>query len=625
MKKIIFTLLFIFFLLFNNISFAANSPEDTCIRELSNAIKNDSRFNDPNVFKNGRWLKNVLYDEVNNSYIDISKYSKFLNNLVINPASGDSIHQNLINNNWFNSNDFIARRTNIATVVTSNNFVVSNIVWFWKDSNFNFPLSAVSWNPYWDAYKLNWIFFKEYVAYTHHSYNWDFLSCGIVKIKPLAWNSFTSIDETWYKTNVLTWNNCNSWFQWSDIVKNNYTYYKMKTNVCVTDYTDTDYLKMEVVSLAYKNNSSYFSDYVAHNLQVQAMKDLTNQQKGLYWIRQIFLRYLDQWTCSKLLHTSTSTLPAFCNWIYSSNFNLSWINISDINALVYTPTIINSSIAWLFNMFLPQADAFRKFKNMDTLLEDSRWIMALDNIPYDLYKKLQNIKDNSFKNYLTLAISPNLEDLIKNRRNNGIVVSPYEDVFLKCNIKYPEREKIVIDFLKNLKDPKNIDFSNLKYTNPKFWDCIVPYPDKENLNKEISLSFGSNKLLAKKINWTYKYPELGQDILNLIEKEKNINSDYEKNINELTKKFNSNEITGEELNKKILDEKKIYDLDLKNNYLELNKLEKNKEKKIVKQINNDLTDINKKTNNFDINTLIIVISLILLWFLVIFLSIRRKK
>jgi hypothetical protein len=64
MKKFLFLLLFIssinytysFDLLdfFNSDEEIIVSEEDACIQNLNNSIKNDSRFNDPNVFKNSK-------------------------------------------------------------------------------------------------------------------------------------------------------------------------------------------------------------------------------------------------------------------------------------------------------------------------------------------------------------------------------------------------------------------------------------------------------------------------------------------------------------------------------------------------------------------------------------------
>jgi len=59
-------------------------------------------------------------------------------------------------------------------------------------------------------------------------------------------------------------------------------------------------------------------------------------------------------------------------------------------------------------------------------------MVVYDNIPYSIYKKLNSIEDKTLKSYLLLSIIPNLEELIENRKNNNILLSPYEETFLKC-------------------------------------------------------------------------------------------------------------------------------------------------------------------------------------------------
>lgn len=130
-------------------------------------------------------------------------------------------------------------------------------------------------------------------------------------------------------------------------------------------------------------------------------------------------------------------------------------------------------------------------------------MVVYNNFPYDLYKKLLLIENKTFVDFIKISLTPNFETYILKRKEQNIVISPYEEVFLGCNIPYAERERIVIDFVQNLSDPKKIDLNNLTYSNPKFGDCIIPYPDKRNLNKVIPGSFESNQLLAQQLNGTY--------------------------------------------------------------------------------------------------------------------------
>jgi hypothetical protein len=55
----------------------------------------------------------------------------------------------------------------------------------------------------------------------------------------------------------------------------------MKANVCVQSYDESDYLKLEVISIAYDNNSERLNEYYTHPLQVEAMRNNANHAQGL--------------------------------------------------------------------------------------------------------------------------------------------------------------------------------------------------------------------------------------------------------------------------------------------------------------------------------------------------------
>jgi uncharacterized protein (UPF0128 family) len=95
-------------------------------------------------------------------------------------------------------------------------------------------------------------------------------------------------------------------------------------------------------------------------------------------------------------------------------------------------------------------------------------VVVYDNFPYELYEKINSIKDKTFRSYLLLSIVPNLEELINNRKDNGILLSPYEKTFLKCPISYKQRSEILQDFIKNIKDVNDIDYNELSYSNKTF-------------------------------------------------------------------------------------------------------------------------------------------------------------
>ena len=533
------------FLSIPSITHAWQEEEKECFTLLNKAVQEDNRYNNSSTSEIlVNWdLTEVLYDESTNSFKDLSTYENFSSAMAVNPVPKTALQIS----EWLTHTDFLARRNNIWTIVASWNYVISNIVGFWKDSNFDFPLTPNNpANSYWDAYKFDGGVFREYVAYTHHNYEWDFMSCGIVKINPLSGKNFSNISESGYKTNILNWESCGSWFEWNKVTSlSGKEFYKLKSNVCVSDYENKDYVKMEVISVAYNNASTYMNEYLTHQLQVKAMDDLWNS--AVWWLKAIwetFRDYVYNQTCLSLIHPTTSTLPSACAWAYWDDF-------------VFNKVESRSLLSFIF----PSAEAKREWLKLSQEVEQSKWMVVYEDFPYELYQKLNSIEDETLKSYLLLSIVPNLEEMIMHRKQNDILISPYEETFLACGIKYSERSEILQSFIKNITDVSEINLENLSYANPKFWDCIVPYPDKKNLKTEIAWSFPSNRILAQKLNGTYKYEEVPEEMKKFLEDSKKLEADYSKKMNSLLEKFNWWSLTTDEYNKAIAEEKKSFEED----------------------------------------------------------------
>lgn len=137
----------------------------------------------------------------------------------------------------------------------------------------------------------------------------------------------------------------------------------MKTNICAIDSAGKDFVRMEVIAIAYDNHSSYFNEYNIFPLQVQSMT--TNNITAtttLNDIRTIFLNLVDTKTCLSLIHASTNSLPASCNGQFSSA----------LLALKTSEDIYYKTIAFLNSLF-PKAEAFLKIENITpTDIEKSR-------------------------------------------------------------------------------------------------------------------------------------------------------------------------------------------------------------------------------------------------------------
>ncbi len=600
-KKIILSLIIAYISFWYTANTSAMSEEEACFDLLNTKISTDARFqNLEDVMPN--WdLTEVLFNESAWSTVDLSKFSWFQNYIVENPS------HKWKNKKWREDNgltkyDFFSRRTNIATVIAKDNFVVSQVVWFWRDSNFDFPVEAKT-KSYWDKYELEWKNFKEFVLYTHHSITWDFLSCWLFRLVPLEDRSYWDVPEESYFTNTLQWNNnqenlwwnkCSSWFEWEYLSKDSKDYYSMKTNVCALDYAQKDFVKQEIVSIAYDNWSDYFNEYEVFPEQVSAMKDTDTTSNWLVEVREKFFEYL------------------------KNNTDLSLIEWDiDNSEMWYSKT--KSIISYVINKIIPSVNAARDFNFDQEYIDSTKWMVVFEALPYDLYQKLLQIPSKTFIDYIKIALTPNFEEYIQYRKDNNIVLSSYERIFASCDINYKERNDIVVDFLQNLDDPKNFDPANISYSNEKFWDCIVPYPDKKNRKKVIENSFESNKILAQKLNGEYQAPEVQWDILKMIEEENKEKLEYQKNIEKITNNYNEWIINGEELEKKVNEEKQKLETNLE-------KIEDKYSKIFIESKNTDdyemVDNDNKKTN---ITVYIVVIILLILWISLLFLAFQKNN
>ena len=619
-KKIILTLFItLFWLLNTNIASAAvtevvedtteavtetvvpMTEEESCFALLNEKVSTDARFqNITEVMPN--WdLTEVLFNESAWSSLDLSTYETFQDYVVENPS------HKWKNKKWREDNgltkyDFFSRRTNIATVIANDRFVVSQVVWFWRNSNFDFPVTA-EFKSYGDKYKLEWDNFKEFVLYTHHSITWDFLSCGLFRLIPLEERTYWDVPEEAYFTNTLQWNNeqarlsnnkCSSGFEWEFLSEEDKDYYAMKTNVCALDYGQNDFVKQEILAIAYDNGSDYFNEYDVFQQQVTAMKDTDTTSNGLAEVRAKFLQYL------------------------KNNTNLSLVNGDlDNDEMSYNKT--KSLLSYVVSKLIPSANAAREFNFDQEYIDSTKGMVMFEALPYELYEKLEKIPSKTFVEYIKLALTPNFEDYIKYRKDNNIVLSSYERVFASCGLSYEERNNVVVDLLEWIEDPENFDPSNVKYSNKKFGDCIIPYPDSENRKTVIEDSFESNKLLAQKLNGTYEAPEVELEITKMIEEENSKKLEYQQKIDKLTNNYNEGLISWDELEQKVNEEKQNLENSLK-------QIEDKYSKIFMATSETDeyemIKNTDKKTNPL---VYVIVAVLLILWIALLFMAFNKNK
>lgn len=114
---------------------------------------------------------------------------------------------------------------------------------------------------------------------------------------------------------------------------------------------------------------------------------------------------------------------------------------------------------------------------------------------------LEKNEDN-FLQYLAIALSPDIDADIGQKKDMWITLTPYEEVFDICDIDIISRREIgidIIEFIYVRKDDSSFTLSDLEYGDIRFWDCIIPFPDRNRSSSDIlSLDnvFASTRYMA---------------------------------------------------------------------------------------------------------------------------------
>ena len=608
MKNYIFLSLLILFS-FSSFSYAVETGTWTETKETPKNIKTEEDLCFEILTENINSQYNINIASVEESaeewnIIDLSTYESFKTHTVINDK------QVYLKNSGLNL--FAAKRNNIWTIKANGDYILSQFAWFWNKTNFTFPLKSSNTNySNGDLYPD----FRQNIIYTHHLLDGTFVSCGFLKVKPQWSHDLYSIWQWDYKTNKFNW----SWFEllknsekreWKDWEKE---FLVWKVNVAADDYSDSSLFKINLLTVAYNNRSSYFNEFETFPKQVASMTNADSQKNGMTWVMINFFNKVKDETCLKLVHTSNS-YPSKC-----------WNKAQSL-----------SFVEKIFNFFIPSTHAsIQPVDNYKIIMNKSRGIVMYDWLPLELYEKIMKINDINLRNSLIAAILPNFEDIIDYKNKNKILLSPYEEVFSKCDMVYSERMINVIDFVKNL-DITNVDYDNFSYLNKKFWDCVIPYPDKENIGKDIDNSF--SKLIENKLNkfeWEKNILQVEVD-----QKFEEINS-LENEFRDISEKIQNKIDSWEKIESSVYseynterDEYNVKHDNLKNELKELIKksnnfnttLDENKsiednESTLTIDENNELVN-NNSSNNY-IYYLLIVIFL-LIWFIFIKLAFSKK-
>lgn len=414
--------------------------------------------------------------------------------------------------------DIFKAKRNITWVLEfSDDVIISEYATIWYPTNFSYPSPSENANYIdWDAYPN----VSNALVFALHTIDWEFLSCWMYQLTPKKKNldhklDYDSIADANYKTDIFE----NSGFEldstsitvdWSSLsTKNNqipgtsYNYKSYfldwheflvwKVSIWSSDYNDDAFFDARVLTIEYNNNSSYLNQFLTFPLQVKAMTNPDNIEDWVFWVVTQFRNYVANNTCLEAVTPKWWKLNRSCGGDYSSqyvyNFKVKTVNyLYELASNLFSISSANAAI-WSFTE--------ENKKKIEDRMENWRWLILFDWLPLETYNKIKQIKNVALRDSLISSVALWVDKIIDYKIKENIWLTHYEEVFKWCNIPYTERIKILTSFVDSIEDVNNINTLDLSFDNPKFWDCIIPFPDKTHLWQVIEWSFMSNQYIAR--------------------------------------------------------------------------------------------------------------------------------
>jgi len=583
MRKIYLVLLSSFFVLSLNITRAATNEEiNDCLSILSDQVKDNY------------WID--LSEDV---IIDGNKADLSIYTWMRSPLSEDKYMSEVLRRNttteWCEyaldkdateceddyPNVFFAKRNNIWTLKITPE---ERWVWYWTatefvtwgdDVGFQFPLKKRSY-PEEDTQLSDYAYYDEWddygqmkqnLVYVQYLLDWTLLSCWFIKFDKVDPHTLNDLFQANYLWNAFEWGSFESLWKF-----NGWDYFWMKVRIPWLDLEWRGLFTMDLIAISYDNDSSFFNEYIAHQLQIKAMTDVSDMdwEKSMATVMTKYLDYLWYNTCFQIIHrysvkdndnnNTSYDLPSFCHFRYSDRSNL----VSYVNPYNRLVSMLFDDVYAFSVREQDKKTAEEKQKNMP--------MPTIDGVNAFIWSNINKLEDKKLAWYILRALNPASKVIIKRDLESWKNV-PYDDiVFLNCWLTHDQIvDNVEYIFKKYYKDGK-MDLSDPEYLNPEFWDCIIPYPDRRNKNKFVEDSYLENKL---------------QFIKNTFGEEKL--KEYEKKISEVTNKYNDN-----------LEKLKIkYSEQLASNNLTWAKETEKEIKNIYSKMETELLNISKNDPDFE--------------------------
>lgn len=144
-----------------------------------------------------------------------------------------------------------------------------------------------------------------------------------------------------------------------------------------------------------------------------------------------------------------------------------------------------------------------------------------------IYETLIGIESPQFIEYITIAIQESTDIILEEKIQNNILLTPFEETFLNCDIPLSERQAIVLDILERIGNWEIESLDMIQYSDPSFWDCIIPFPDVSRQDQIIENSFDSNQENVRIRQSIVTEYEVAESIQTAIEIDRSVQNYYE--------------------------------------------------------------------------------------------------
>ena len=117
-------------------------------------------------------------------------------------------------------------------------------------------------------------------------------------------------------------------------------------------------------------------------------------------------------------------------------------------------------------------------------------------------QKLSQFSKDGLIDYLATVLWSEIDTTIEEKQSLAIILTPYEEVFLACNIPLAERRDIIRTLIEDIYHDSILSLEMIEYSDIRFWDCVIPFPDNRRSTSDIldlSSTFESNRYMARTI------------------------------------------------------------------------------------------------------------------------------